>query len=271
MHEFALYGQVAKDSHHQTLQQLAGFTRMQPVDTLEIHLVFKARQPAGLDRLPSGGGSQGVLQPEIQRYRNMLNASLYYVQLVGEVSPASAKSQKHVKSTDKDVVMSDATNKEDVTVQWSLEFKDTPDAGKQAVSTRLISRVPLSQGNLAEFLDHFGYDYVSRYLLVGSKFYDHDTTLHVHKILTLPPVSASAAITERSYLSNVSELKELDGSGSYLVQASIDVIDGNNQELKDRATRQLLNLQESLKAAFDLTPADRLALDTRLPSVVRRV
>lgn len=271
MHEFALYGQVAKDSHHRTLQQLAGFTRMQPVDTLEIHLVFKARQPTGLEKLPSGGGSQGVLQPEIQRYRNMLNASLYYVQLVGEVSPASAKLQKHGKPADKDIVMSNGTNEDDVTVQWSLEFKDTPDAGKQAVSTRLISRVPLSHGNLTEFLDHFGYDYVSRYLLVGSKFYDHDTTLHVHKILTLPAASLSTAITERSYLSNISELKELDGSGSHLVHASIDVIDGNNPELKDRATRQLLTLQEALKAAFDLTPGDRLAFDTRLPSVVRRV
>lgn len=256
MHEFALYGQVPKEIHHRTLQQLAGYTRMQPVDTSEIHLVFKARQPPGLDKLPSAGGSQGVLQPDVQRWKNMLNASLYYVQLVGEIRPSSSRSD------------GGATAKPDI--NWTLEFRDTPDPGKQAVSTRLISRTPLDDGNLVTFLDHFGYEYVSRYMLSGSKFYDNDATLYLHKVFVLPQTSVESAMTELSFLSNLSELRELDGSGGALLQASIDVIDGNNPELKDKATRQLLALKEGLKQAVDLTPGDRLALDTRLPAVNRR-
>lgn len=107
--------------------------------------------------------------------------------------------------------------------------------------------------------------YVSRYLVIGSKFYDHDTTLFVHKILRLPHVAADKATLETSFLANISELPELDGSGGYLIQASIDVVDGNNPELKDRATRQLLASKEALRQAVDLTPGDRLALDTRVP------
>ncbi len=106
--------------------------------------------------------------------------------------------------------------------------------------------------------------------MVGSRFYDHDATLFVYKVLTLPPVTAAKAASDTSFASNIAELPELDGSGGYLVQASIDVNDGNNPELKDRATRQLLGLKEALKQAVSLTPGDRLALDTRLPVVSRR-
>lgn len=112
--------------------------------------------------------------------------------------------------------------------------------------------------------------YVSRYLIVGSKFYDHDTTLFVHKVFRLPPVAADHAVTDQAFLSDREGLPTLDGSGGYIIQASIEVVDGNNPELKDRATRQLLGLRESLKQAVDLTPGDRLALDTRVPNLARR-
>ncbi|KEF52877.1 uncharacterized protein A1O9_11295 [Exophiala aquamarina CBS 119918] len=273
MHEFALYGQVPKEIHHRTLQQLAGYTRMQPIDASEIHLVFQARQPSGLDKIPSAGGSQGVLQPDVQRWKNMLNASLYYVQLVGEVAtPISSSPESKPTDGTGDVTMTNGGGPDlNSLINWTLEFRDTPDPGKQAVSTRLISRTPLDEGSLMTFMDHFGYEYVSRYMLTGFKFYDNDTTLYLHKVLTLPQGSVESAMTDFSFLSNISELGDLDGSGGALLQASIDVVDGNNPELKDRATRQLLALKEGFKQGVDLTPGDRLALDTRLPAVNRRI
>ncbi|KAK4949667.1 hypothetical protein LTR10_011508 [Elasticomyces elasticus] len=268
MHEFALYGQVSRDDHHRMLQQLAGYTRMQPQETLEIHLVFKARPPAGLDHIPSAGGSQGILQPEAQKIRSMLNAGIYYVQVIGEVIQNEPKS---VQNGDTAMTNGNGVSDSDKpTVKWTFDFKDTPDAGKQAVSTRLISRTPLEEGDLVKFLEAFDYEYVSRYLVLGSRFYDHDTTLFVHKVLQLPQVPSGEAISDQSFLSSISELQDLDGSGGYMVQASIDVVDGNNPELKERATRQLLSIRESLKQAVDLTPGDRLALDTRLPVSSRR-
>ena len=108
-------------------------------------------------------------------------------------------------------------------------------------------------------------------MVVGSRFYDNDTTLFVHKILRLPQVAADEATSDISFLSDISKLPDLDGSGGYLVQASIDVVDGNNPELKERATRQLTAIREALKQAGVLTPGDRLALDTRLPTTSRRI
>ncbi|KIW13272.1 hypothetical protein PV08_08459 [Exophiala spinifera] len=269
MHEFALYGQVSKDAHHQVLQQLAGYTRMQPQKVVEVHLIFKARSPPGLDNIPSAGGSQGIMQPEVQKIRAMLNGSLYYVQLVGEVALGDTKNQ-----LDGDVTMttngSGDPSVSQTKIKWTFEFKDTPEAGKQAVSTRLIHKVPLEDGDFVQFLNAFGYDYVSRYLVVGWNFYDQDTTLSVHKVVLLPQAVAESAMNDTTFLSDISKLKDLDQSGGYIMQTTVEVVDGNAPELKEKGTRQLLAHKEALKQAVDLTPGDRLALDTRVPVTGRR-
>ena len=75
---------------------------------------------------------------------------------------------------------------------------------------------------------------------------------------------------EAPVLKGVVELLPLDESGSYNLQASVLVADGNNQELRDRATKQLLTIKDVLKPAITLGPGDRLALDTKVPATFRR-
>jgi len=271
MHELSLYGQIPKDDHHQMLQQLAGLTRTQPQDATEIHLVFKPRQPPGLDLVQSIGGSNlaSQQQQDMLRFKGMLNGGLYYMQLVGEV--VLDKKAKSTENGDEEMLNGSSGPKSGKpAVRWMLEFKDTPDAGKQSVSSRMVSRTPM-EGNLTKFSDNFGFDYVSRYVVVGSRFYDNDTTLFVNKVLRLPQVAADEATSDLSFLTNIDELPDYDGSGGYMVQASIDVVDGSNTELKERATRQLSAFKEALKQAVELTPGDRLALDTRLPATSRRI
>jgi hypothetical protein len=82
MHEFLLFGQVTNNDHHKLLQQLAGVTRMQPQHVVERRLIFKARQPVGLGNIPSGGGSQGVLPPDVQKTKQALSGSIFYIQAV---------------------------------------------------------------------------------------------------------------------------------------------------------------------------------------------
>lgn len=163
MHEFSLYGTVAANALVRVKQQLAGIARMQPQEIQEIHLIFKAKPPTGIGNLPSAGGSQGVIQQDVQRVKNMLNSSLYYVQLVGQLTPSEVESSKDVKiSDDDDDTMRDVNDHREnsSSVNWSLEFKDTPDPGKQLVSSRLVSKIPLGDGNPALFLEQFGYEYV---------------------------------------------------------------------------------------------------------------
>ena len=107
-------------------------------------------------------------------------------------------------------------------------------------------------------------------MVVGDKFYDENTTIFLYKVLKIPQIAPASAAKDTSFLSDVDALPELDATGGYTLRASIDVTDGNNPELKDTATRQLLSLKETMRQAITLTPGDRLALDSRLPPASRQ-
>jgi hypothetical protein len=86
----------------------------------------------------------------------------------------------------------------------------------------------------------------------------------------LPQINSSQATSDLRFLSSIDALPAVDVGEGYVVQASIEAVEGTNAELRERATRQLLVIQESLKDAIQLTTGDRLALDTRIPLAARR-
>lgn len=106
-------------------------------------------------------------------------------------------------------------------------------------------------------------------MIIGNRFYDQEVSLFLHRVMTIPEADNPEAAVELGFLDKSDVMIPLDGSGGYLLQASIEGLEGNNQEVQDRATGQLLAMKETLKQAVDLTPGDRLALDTRV-SIVRR-
>lgn len=110
--------------------------------------------------------------------------------------------------------------------------------------------------------------YVSQYVLKGDRFYDQDTILFVHCVFQVSdPASPDAEITFAAIntVPDISDLTPLDPSGAFILQASIEIADGNSTELKDRASQQLLAMKEILRFSVDLAPGDRLALDARIP------
>ncbi|RMZ84394.1 hypothetical protein DV738_g637, partial [Chaetothyriales sp. CBS 135597] len=258
MHEFSLYGQVSGQGYGVLLKQLAGVARMQPQHVRELHLVYKSTVPPGLRLIPSATNSDRIQNPEVQRVSNMLTKSLYHVQLIGTIEAqktattvTSANGSKEQQAAPPPVV------------SWRLEFKDIPEPGTQVVTSRLMSSIPIEGGDLPSFMNAFGFEYVSRHLVEGAQFYDQDTTLFLHRPSNIPPAEPDKA-ADLSFLDHSESVKLVDASGTYVLQASIEAIDGTNPELKDRATRQLLALKETLDQAIDLGPGDRLALDTRL-------
>lgn len=177
MHEFLLFGQVAHNDHHRLLQQLAGVTRMQPQHVVERHLIFKAIPPVGLGNVPSGGGSQGVLPPEVQKTKQMLSSSVFYLQLVynprSGASPIGAGRVAHHSPANGDTVQDQNTMKADANGSakgedglWTIEFRDIPEPGKQAVTTRLLSRTATEGGDLIQFVKDLGFEYGNEYLSV---------------------------------------------------------------------------------------------------------
>lgn len=108
--------------------------------------------------------------------------------------------------------------------------------------------------------------YTSRYLTKGHRYYTQDTTLYLYRIHPLPTVGAAEA-TALIKLSDVEKLELLDGSGAYVMQTTVEIADGQNQELRTRATTQLTSLRDMLRPVVKLEPAERLALDTRIPLI----
>lgn len=162
MHELSLYGSVPAGRHHRLVQQLAGVCCMEPRDVEEIHLVFKARQPAGLEKVQVSGGSQATSQQqqEVQKLRTMMQSGVYYVQLVGTIIDSDGireHKEAHEASTNGDARHQRSNSRR---IDWTFEFKDTPEAGQQATNTRLISRTTIQDGEMTAFLNLFGYEYV---------------------------------------------------------------------------------------------------------------
>jgi mediator of RNA polymerase II transcription subunit 18, fungi type len=101
-------------------------------------------------------------------------------------------------------------------------------------------------------------------MIEGAKFYDQDTTIFLHRASKIIPPTGATTAMSTSFLGSNDGLELLDGTGGYLLQASIDAVDGVNTDLKDRATSQLLAMKETLKQAVELTPGDRLSMDTKV-------
>jgi len=254
---------------------------MQPQHVVERHLIFRARPPIGLENLPSGGGSQGVVPPEVQRTRQMLGGNLYFIQLVSKVRSGKGTGKNGHGEYSTQTAASNGDGHEDPAPKWAIEFRDTPEPGKQAATVRLMSRSVVDGGDAVGFVQNLGFEYalslgtladcpltpnryVSQYVLEGHKFYDQDTTLFLYHVLQVPKAT-DEQLGEANNLSRViSELQPLDASHGYVLQASIEAVDGNNPDLKDKAVQQLLSMKETLKQAVVLAPGDRLALDTKV-------
>lgn len=139
MHNLSLYASVPQHDYTQLLSQLAGVTRMQPQYVHQVVLIFKSKVPPGLARVQTKGGTQGVQQQsETQKLTSMLNSGLYFVHFVGAVTKDNDGSSRRI--------------------QWTLDFKDTPEAGKQNVTSRLAFRLPINDGDPVGFMSAFGYE-----------------------------------------------------------------------------------------------------------------
>jgi mediator of RNA polymerase II transcription subunit 18, fungi type len=167
MQELLLFGQVAAENHQTLRQQLAGLARMQPQPVLERHLIFRPLPPPGLSNLPAGNGQQGPQQQELQKTRQMLNAPLNYVQLVGVMESRGTDSQSDRQAMppsgmeDHDVAMTDIkdeSNQGQKAFQWHLEFKDIPEPGKVSTTSRTISKTRILEGDPIQFLQDLGYE-----------------------------------------------------------------------------------------------------------------
>ncbi|OJJ47469.1 hypothetical protein ASPZODRAFT_165620, partial [Penicilliopsis zonata CBS 506.65] len=271
MHELLLFASVPVHQHHELLQQLAGLTAMQPRHQLERRLVFKAHRKPGLTTARVGA-SQDVQGSELQRLNKMLNGGLYYTQVVGPVSESDFGAKAHpVNDQDASMTGTDENNKTagseetyDYEQQpWRLEFRDIPEAGtRSAVTARTMASATLPRGDVMHLMTAWGYSFVTEYLVEGDTFILNDIVIFLHRVLHYP--EGQEFREPRQHLPPLKDMRPLERTGSYVLQAVITVQDGSNQETMKTASQHLFGLREQLKSAVRLEQADRLSLDTRV-------
>lgn len=103
---------------------------------------------------------------------------------------------------------------------------------------------------------------MTEYVIEGDVFIHNDIVIYLHRVLHYPAGEQELRGPRRE-LPPFTEMTPLEKSGSYVLQASITVQDGSNQEAMKTASQHLFGLREQLKPAVRLEQADRLALDTR--------
>ena len=230
---------------------------MQPQQVKELHLVFKPTIPPGAQLISRATDVNRIQTPEIQRITKGLTSSLNTAQLIGTFENTTRDGL----TNDVDMSNGGSTATTERTIRWSLVLQDIPEAGTQTLSSRQTYTVPIDGGDPMLFMSAFGFVYRSRYLQEGVRFFDRDATLFLSRPVRISQASSSTLEGLSTFDDDSKQL--LDESGGYVLQTSVEVVDGMNKELKDRATKQLMALSDTLKQAVSLTPGDRLALDTR--------
>ncbi|KAJ5748107.1 uncharacterized protein N7511_009803 [Penicillium nucicola] len=261
MHEVLLFASVPAHQHYELLQQLAGLTAMQPRHCLERRLIFKAYRKPGL-MAGRTGASQDIQSGDLQRLNKMLNGSMYYTQVVGPVSDkdfgATIDADTQMDGTDEK-----PTSRYDYERQpWRLEFRDIPEAGtRSAVTSRQMSSSSLPPGDVMPTMSAWGYNFVNEHVVEGDLFVHNDIVIFLQRVLQYP--AGQEPSQPRQQMPALKDMMPLEKSGSYVLQASITVQDGSNQETMKTASQHLFGLREQLKSAVRLEQADRLSLDTR--------
>ena len=112
------------------------------------------------------------------------------------------------------------------------------------------------------------YRYVSRYVVMGHKFYDQNVSLFLQWILRISNPEGQYNSTNAHIMPKNQDHVPLSKSHVFILTATIESTDGSNAELRERAVRELLVMKETMKGAVNLSPGDRLALDTKVAPVV---
>ena len=112
------------------------------------------------------------------------------------------------------------------------------------------------------------YSPVSVYYTEGHRLSYSNIALHLYRILV--PISPPSMDIDQQQSSaqeprvKRADLKLLDESGGFVLQASVRVLDGSKVETMTRGAGELLALRERLKGVVGLEMVERLALDTRV-------
>lgn len=248
MHEYSLHAQVSVVRGRQVLNILAGVTASPPVPVCEENIVLAERKPAeqpALKKVPKW--------PHYVRYKADLPPQLKQQQ------QQQPKNQSYCR------LIRDVATQHDGALgygPWQLRAELTPDPGVPNFTSRRVDQDEdvLNPAGFEGF--HKRYELKRAYTLIGYRFVYGNVIVRIVRF----HIPESDTIQIES-LTPPTDLKLLDPSGNWLVEAVTRVEDLASTDLTDKAKRELLSFHSLMEGAVDFYVPDRFALDTRIRNV----
>ena len=103
---------------------------------------------------------------------------------------------------------------------------------------------------------------VTQLIVKGDHFVQGNVVVRIMRAYTAEQASVEDPLSLPPSVD--ADVKALDGSGAYIVEASIRTTDESNSELREKAKEELIAFSKSVTGAIDFYAPDRLVLDTRV-------
>lgn len=103
---------------------------------------------------------------------------------------------------------------------------------------------------------------VAQLIVSGCHFVQDNVVIRVMRVYRLKQPAQDDPVTTTP--PNKADVLPLDGSGAYIVEASVRTTDDSGSELREKVKRELTAFSKGLEGAIDFHAPDRLALDTRV-------
>jgi mediator of RNA polymerase II transcription subunit 18, fungi type len=182
---------------------------------------------------------------------------LVYEQL--QLPPATKKSQNQAnqRRTYQQLIRSPSDG-----LRWTHRTTDVPEPGVKHIISQPVLETTLADTDFSRFRpDSRWFKFTRQYYVKGDRFVQGNVVITVTRVCQ-GDVSSEDPLDRKPMMAD--ELRPVDPSGAYVVEAYVRVEEGSSTALRDQATKELLAFAETLKGAVNLRVPDRLALDPRL-------
>ncbi|SMR64051.1 unnamed protein product [Zymoseptoria tritici ST99CH_3D1] len=253
MHELVSFSQLPALREAQVLNILAGVTGTQPVDICEQRLIFAQV------KVPEVAISKKQAQTKQQPQQSKRPS---YEQLVRSLQLSQNKSTF-------------TTPQESKSIPWHLRTEQTPSASTTATRpgqtaapyiVREVALTPATPQILLRLTTPSLYAYKYQYILLGHRFVHGNIVIRVYRLYYASSASEGNASGEEAVEASPpqrQDLKPVDESGSWIVDATVRVEEGAGAEVLERGKRELERFRQGMEGCVDLKAGDRLSLDVR--------
>ncbi|KAF7193535.1 Mediator of RNA polymerase II transcription subunit 18 [Pseudocercospora fuligena] len=249
MREYLLYSQIPHAREVQVLSILAGVTGSQPVSVWQQVAIYgQMKAPDAAVSKKTQAKQQAPKQaPQLNYHKLIRNIDVH--------EPGEAEAGP-----------------------WTFRAEALPDPGLTDYIARNYDEHLATEDELQRLRQPELYKFRRQFLTEANRFVHNNVVTRLYRMRQAPE---SAGKRPQEYTMHSADLSDpisspapfpkdqklIDPSGSWIIEVSIRVEDGNNSTLTDKAKQELLAFKETMDGALDLIAPDRLALDSRVKNV----